>query len=107
MPLGRLNAERGWWQKPDPKGQSAVTKWKVLGRSFVSPPPFGVETSEARSQGSGVGVSSRGVGGYPPPPPSPARGEGAVGAGGATQPTWPAPDPVTARTHHPPDQRPE
>jgi len=22
MPLGRLNAERGWWQKPDPEGQS-------------------------------------------------------------------------------------
>jgi tRNA pseudouridine32 synthase/23S rRNA pseudouridine746 synthase len=32
MPLGRLNAERGWWQKPDPEGQSAVSKWKVLGR---------------------------------------------------------------------------
>ena len=32
MPLGRLNAERGWWQKPDPEGQTAVTKWKVLGR---------------------------------------------------------------------------
>src|SRR5450759_3504789 len=34
MPLGRLNAERGWWQKPDPEGQTAVTNWKVLGRSF-------------------------------------------------------------------------
>ena len=33
LPLGRLNAERGWWQKPDPEGQSAVTNWKVLGRS--------------------------------------------------------------------------
>src|ERR1700752_4641076 len=32
MPLGRLNAERGWWQKPDPEGQPAVTNWKVLGR---------------------------------------------------------------------------
>ena len=32
MPLGRLNAERGWWQKPDPDGQKAVTNWKVLGR---------------------------------------------------------------------------
>ena len=30
MPLGRLNAERGWWQKPDPDGQKAVTNWKVL-----------------------------------------------------------------------------
>jgi tRNA pseudouridine32 synthase/23S rRNA pseudouridine746 synthase len=33
MPLGRLNAERGWWQKPDPEGQKAVTTWKVRGRS--------------------------------------------------------------------------
>jgi len=32
MPLGRLNVERGWWQKPDPDGQKAVTNWKVLGR---------------------------------------------------------------------------
>jgi tRNA pseudouridine32 synthase/23S rRNA pseudouridine746 synthase len=32
MPLGRLNAERGWWQKPDPEGQTAVTNWKVRGR---------------------------------------------------------------------------
>ena len=32
LPLGRLNAERGWWQKPDPEGQQAVTNWKVLGR---------------------------------------------------------------------------
>src|SRR3954467_7036015 len=33
MPLGRLNAERGWWQKPDPEGQIAITKWKVKGRA--------------------------------------------------------------------------
>src|SRR5215217_4893898 len=33
MPLGRLNVERGWWQKPDPDGQKAVTNWKVRGRS--------------------------------------------------------------------------
>lgn len=32
MPLGRRNAERGWWQKPDPAGQPAVTRWRVLGR---------------------------------------------------------------------------
>ena len=32
MSLGRLNAERGWWQKPDPEGQAAVTNWKALGR---------------------------------------------------------------------------
>lgn len=32
IPLGRLNAERGWWQKPDPNGLPAVTHWQVLGR---------------------------------------------------------------------------
>src|SRR2546421_1229710 len=32
MPLGRLDVERGWWQKPDPDGQKAVTNWKVRGR---------------------------------------------------------------------------
>jgi tRNA pseudouridine32 synthase/23S rRNA pseudouridine746 synthase len=32
MPLGRLDERRGWWMKPDPKGQPAVTVWKVLGR---------------------------------------------------------------------------
>jgi tRNA pseudouridine32 synthase/23S rRNA pseudouridine746 synthase len=33
LPLGRLNGERGWWQKPDPEGQPAITKWQVMGRS--------------------------------------------------------------------------
>jgi tRNA pseudouridine32 synthase/23S rRNA pseudouridine746 synthase len=33
LPLGRLDETRGWWMKPDPKGQPAVTTWKVLGRS--------------------------------------------------------------------------
>src|SRR6195952_2895412 len=37
MPLGRLNAERGWWQKPDPEGQTAIPNWKVLGRSLSLP----------------------------------------------------------------------
>jgi tRNA pseudouridine32 synthase / 23S rRNA pseudouridine746 synthase len=33
LPLGRRNAERGWWQKPDPEGQPAITKWRVMGHS--------------------------------------------------------------------------
>jgi tRNA pseudouridine32 synthase/23S rRNA pseudouridine746 synthase len=37
LPLGRLDATRGWWMKHDPKGQPAMTKWRVLGRS----PPSG------------------------------------------------------------------
>jgi len=32
LPLGRLDETRGWWMKHDPKGQPAITKWKVLGR---------------------------------------------------------------------------
>jgi len=32
LPLGRLDETRGWWMKHDPKGQPAVTKWKLLGR---------------------------------------------------------------------------
>jgi tRNA pseudouridine32 synthase/23S rRNA pseudouridine746 synthase len=30
--LGRLNEERGWWQKPDPNGFPSLTRWQVLGR---------------------------------------------------------------------------
>ena len=30
--LGKLNEERGWWQKPDPNGLPSRTNWKVLGR---------------------------------------------------------------------------
>jgi tRNA pseudouridine32 synthase / 23S rRNA pseudouridine746 synthase len=33
LALGRLNAERGWWMKPDPHGLPSMTTWKVLGRS--------------------------------------------------------------------------
>ncbi|HZP76921.1 MAG TPA: RNA pseudouridine synthase [Pseudolabrys sp.] len=33
MALGRLDESRGWWMKPDPKGQPAVTTWKTLGRA--------------------------------------------------------------------------
>jgi tRNA pseudouridine32 synthase / 23S rRNA pseudouridine746 synthase len=79
MPLGRRNAERGWWQKPDPDGQPAVTKWRVMGR--CSPPPYGAETSEARSDGSGVEVNGDSI------------------ARTTSQLTWLAMEPVTGRTH--------
>jgi tRNA pseudouridine32 synthase / 23S rRNA pseudouridine746 synthase len=39
LPLGRLDVSRGWWMKHDPKGQAAVSKWKVLGS--CSPPHKG------------------------------------------------------------------
>ena len=39
LPLGRLDATRGWWMKHDPNGQPALTKWKVMGQ--LDPPPAG------------------------------------------------------------------
>jgi tRNA pseudouridine32 synthase/23S rRNA pseudouridine746 synthase len=36
LPLGRLDAARGWWMKVDPLGLPAQTRWRVLGRG-VSP----------------------------------------------------------------------
>ena len=32
LPLGRLDARLGWWMKVDPKGQTALTLWRVTGR---------------------------------------------------------------------------
>ncbi len=32
LPLGRLDAARGWWMKVDPSGAGARTRWRVLGR---------------------------------------------------------------------------
>jgi tRNA pseudouridine32 synthase/23S rRNA pseudouridine746 synthase len=97
MPLGRLNAERGWWQKPDPKGQTAVTNWKVLGRaSLVTSPLVG----EVEREAFGRGVSHSGSPRVDAPPqPSPIRGEGAVSASGSIQFSWLALEPVTGRTH--------
>ncbi|MGJ4957803.1 RluA family pseudouridine synthase [Bradyrhizobium sp. HKCCYLRH2015] len=117
LPLGKLNAERGWWQKPDPQGQPAVTKWRVLGRSYsLTPPPqISISTCDTDSppprgegSGAGAGVPTGSVArSHPPPQPSPTRGEGAQGAGGESEPqstktpklTWLAMEPVTGRTH--------
>lgn len=32
MPLGRRDAERGWWMKVDPLGAPSQTRWRVMGR---------------------------------------------------------------------------
>jgi len=117
MPLGRLNAERGWWQKPDPDGQNAVTKWKVLGRSIASPAVLvDVETSvsasvtsplvgEVEREAFGRGVSHIGSSRVDPPPRplrasfarlDPTRGEGAANP---IRLTWLALEPITGRTH--------
>ena len=93
LPLGRKDESRGWWMKPDPKGQPSATTWKVMGR--FSPPPCG--------EGSGVGVppqmqasplSQTSIAGLvegPPTPTLPHKGGGSY--------TWLALEPLTGRTH--------
>jgi tRNA pseudouridine32 synthase/23S rRNA pseudouridine746 synthase len=87
LALGRLDANIGWWMKPDPAGQPAVTRWKVLGR--YSPPPCG--------EGLGVGVersatpvdAARHL--TTPLPTLPHKGGGKL--------SWLGLEPLTGRTH--------
>jgi tRNA pseudouridine32 synthase/23S rRNA pseudouridine746 synthase len=119
LPLARRDESRGWWMKPDPAGQPAVTTWKVLGRAdFISATPKH-QLDRARA----AGVPSPACGGglgrgqarddpsiHPLPIPPPQAGEGADRVpGGAsessrdqnptTRITWLALEPVTGRTH--------
>src|SRR5437868_7130663 len=59
LPLGRLNEERGWWQKPDPAGQPAVSNWKVLGRgdglSWLALEPLTGRTHQLRVHAAALG----------------------------------------------------
>ena len=87
IPLGRLNDERGWWQKPDPNGLPSVTKWKVLGRGVLN-------------AANGIDL------GHHPPQPSPTKGQGegktSEGISPSASPqrlTWLSLKPVTGRTH--------
>ena len=111
LPLGRLDVARGWWMKHDPAGQAAVTKWKVLGRSYSPPPPgprLGAPECTLVPEGLGVGVDRSHASGnasldlatpLPPrfarrPPPQGGRQDN-----GEYQLTWLALEPLTGRTH--------
>ena len=79
LPLARRDESRGWWMKPDPAGQPAVTKWKVLGRATLSEQAFGngrAAGASPRPVSAASGGEGSGVGGVlrmeePPPQPSP------------------------------------
>jgi tRNA pseudouridine32 synthase/23S rRNA pseudouridine746 synthase len=81
LPLARKDATRGWWMKPDPRGQPAVTTWKVMGRTAAV-----MEHELAPVEATGV--------------PSPAC-EGGLARGQASghRLTWLALEPLTGRTH--------
>ena len=95
FPLGRLDVTRGWWMKHDPKGQPAVTRWKVLGRSSRTTSPCRGEVDLPKA--GRVGVSDR-----PTSPESPHPAGFAVEpppAGEGKMLSWLALEPVTGRTH--------
>jgi tRNA pseudouridine32 synthase/23S rRNA pseudouridine746 synthase len=88
LPLGRRDMSRGWWMKHDPAGQSATTKWTVMGRS-KTPPPLreGVRGGcrDVRHERQRIATPD-----HPPPYPPP-QGGGNF--------TWLALEPLTGRTH--------
>ncbi len=88
LPLGRLDETRGWWMKPDPQGQPAVTVWKVMGRFQQSAAPFApVATSTAGAIGDALAAAS-------PPPPA---GEGQGGRKPQAQSLLHSPSPPLPR----------
>ena len=89
LPIGRLNAERGWWQKIDPEGLPSVTNWTVHGAVLLAALPL---VGRGRGWGSPRKPRLR----HPHPSP-PHKGEGAGSASG--QLTWLALEPITGRTH--------
>jgi tRNA pseudouridine32 synthase / 23S rRNA pseudouridine746 synthase len=99
LPLGRLDVTRGWWMKHDPKGQPAVTRWKVLGSCSPPLPGPRLRAPECKLVGEGLGVgversstpidASRNL--TTPTPAPPHKGEGKI--------TWLALEPLTGRTH--------
>jgi tRNA pseudouridine32 synthase/23S rRNA pseudouridine746 synthase len=86
LPLGRLDASRGWWMKPDPNGQPASTLWKVLGRAQIS---VGSPTRGEAGAASRVTASPH-PGSFAADPPPPGEGK---------KLTWLALEPLTGRTH--------
>jgi tRNA pseudouridine32 synthase / 23S rRNA pseudouridine746 synthase len=89
MPLGRLDATRGWWMKPDANGLPAVTAWRVLGRNHPSPEPGGCGRVGDAEQTTSA-------------PTSPGATLPVPGRDGEAAPvalTWLALEPLTGRTH--------
>ena len=59
LPLGKRDATRGWWMKPEADGQSAVTTWKVMGRgadlSWLAMEPVTGRTHQLRVHAAEMG----------------------------------------------------
>src|SRR5262249_45281284 len=85
LSLGRRDETRGWWMRPDPAGQPAITRWKVLGRAEVRPtenaatavPNTAARADQASSEARAADAS----------PPTASAASGGEGAGGGGQTT--------------------
>jgi len=115
LPLGRRDESRGWWMKPDPDGQPAVTKWKVMGRATYAGDGLGRAAPHGSlppcGGGTGRGVTANAkyaATPLPTPPPQGGREQArrvaseSVPRTAATPTqhlTWLALEPVTGRTH--------
>jgi tRNA pseudouridine32 synthase / 23S rRNA pseudouridine746 synthase len=118
LPLGRLDATRGWWMKPDTKGQPAVTTWKVLGRAPTNAmleiggtggaanstsPRLRGEVGSRSEPGEGDSPQAELAKTAPHPNPLPASGERGAAPACHKAPTrhltWLALEPLTGRTH--------
>jgi len=94
LPLGRLDVTRGWWMKHDPKGQPALTKWRVMGRSALTSPWRGeVDLPKAGREGVADLIAS------PHPDAALARAVDPPPPGEGNKLTWLALEPATGRTH--------
>jgi tRNA pseudouridine32 synthase / 23S rRNA pseudouridine746 synthase len=78
LALGRRDVTRGWWMRPDPHGQPAVTRWKVMGR---------------------VRFTAHGLAASPEPDAAPTRASDPPRPGQGKKLSWLALEPVTGRTH--------
>jgi tRNA pseudouridine32 synthase / 23S rRNA pseudouridine746 synthase len=95
LPLGRLDATRGWWMKHDPQqGQPAVTRWKMMGRAQLTSPCRG----EVDLPKSGR-VGARGLDASPHPDAALMRAVDPPPPGEGKNLTWLALEPLTGRTH--------
>jgi tRNA pseudouridine32 synthase/23S rRNA pseudouridine746 synthase len=110
LPLGRRDATRGWWMKPEPSGQPAVTTWRVMGRATIGPTLASKHDVRAagvlfpvagEGQGGGSDASAAAIATPLPTPPPQGREQAAASAKADIHHewTWLALEPVTGRTH--------
>jgi len=116
LPLGRKDEIRGWWMKPDPQGQPAVTTWKVLGRYSGGETLLGNAEPHGSLPpcGGGTGrevITDAASAGTPVPTPSPQGGREQASTSAETVASskiqntsrrnlaWVGLEPLTGRTH--------